>query len=264
MMTNFNYDPSKPQILSMGWGVQTFGMLVMIEKGLLPKPDLIIHADTKAEKPETIEFKNKIGIPLIEKLGIEYVEVSKDRGIIYGYLNLNSIPQAGFRSCTDKYKVEPLNYYLRDRYKDMIESKPYYQCWIGISTDEKRRRIPKEDQRPKYQQMIYPFLDLNYSRNDIIDYIKSNGYEIPVKSGCFMCPYAGLRGFLELKEKHPDLFNIAVHMENNYFENRPERDHGFLMDSKIKLQTLKEMKSLFSYQQIENNMNECDSGGCFL
>jgi hypothetical protein len=266
-MNNFDYRNDLPQVLSMGWGVQTVAMLIMVENGTLPKPDIIIHSDTGAEKPETHYWKNKFGIPIIEKLGIPYVEVMHEGGIVEGYMKKSTIPIVGFRSCTTNYKVNPILRYLKKLYKKPKESKqkkPYWQTWIGISTDESRRKIEREDQSPKYQEMIYPFLDLNLSRKDLSNIIKKSGYEEPVKSGCFMCPYAGLRGFLELKEKHPDLFDIAIKMENKYFEKFPERHNGFIASSKTKLQTLKEMKSLFSYTEIENEQNECDSGGCFL
>ena len=258
----FFYDPNKPQVLSMGWGVQTFAVLVMIDLGLLPKPDLIIHADTKAEKPETYIFKKQIGIPLIEKLGIEYVEITNKDGIYEGYLSTNNIPIAGFASCTDHYKIRPIRKYLKERYK--TDSKPFYQVWVGISKDEEKRMIPKNEQAPKYHQMIYPLLDLNYTRRELIDLIKDNDFELPIKSGCFICPYQGLKGFLEIKTKHPNLFEKAVIMENAYFENNPHREYGFLQNSQIKLQTVKDMKSLFDYQLIENDQQECQSGGCFI
>lgn len=258
----FFNDPSIPQILSMGWGVQTFGVLVMIKEGILPKPDLIIHADTKAEKPETEIFKKQIGIPLIEELGIEYVELTNKQGIYEEYLSTNNIPIAGFASCTDHFKIRPIRNYLKQRYER--SSKPYYQVWVGISIDEAKRAISKKEQSPKYHQMIYPLLDLNFTRREIKELIEANGYEIPPKSGCFICPYQGLRGFLEIKTKHPDLFDKAVIIENAYFEGNPEREFGFLQNSQIRLQTLKDMKSLFSYELIENDQNECESGGCFL
>ena len=261
----FNYDEDKPQILSMGWGVQTFAMLVMVENGSLPRPDLIIHSDTGAEKPETLIFKEEIGIPLIKKLDIPYIEVMKNDGIIEGYKRDNTIPIVGFRSCTTKYKVQPMLDRLKLLYQtDKKQAKPYWQSWIGISTDEAQRKVKREDQTPQYQEMIYPFLDLDLSRRDLLNIIEKAGYEAPVKSGCFMCPYMGLRGFIETKQKHPDLFDIAVEMENAYFNKFPEREHGFIQSSKTKLQTLKEMKSLFSYTEIENDQRECDSGGCFL
>ena len=266
-MSKFVYREDLPQVLSMGWGVQTVAMLVMVEKGMLPKPDLIIHSDTGAEKPETHEWKERYGIPLMKKLGIDYYEVMKDSGIVEGYKAKKTIPIVGFRSCTYNYKVKPILERLKMIYKKPSGSgqkKPYWQSWIGISTDEANRKIKRKDQTPKYQEMIYPFLDLDLSRRDLIDIIVNAGYEPPVKSGCFMCPYMGLRGFLEVKEKHPELFDIAVEMENLYFEKFPERENGFIMSSKTKLQTLKEMKSLFSYTEIDNDERECDSGGCFL
>lgn len=264
----FNYDTEKPQVLSMGWGVQTFAMLILIEKGILPKPDLIIHADTMAEKPETIAFKNEVGIPLIHKLGIQYIETVQDNGLIQGYKEKETIPVVYNRSCTTNYKVRPVLKTLKEIYEPKTEeerrNKPWFQTWIGISTDEASRKIARKDQTPMYQEMIYPFLDIDLSRRQLIEIIEKSQYQLPIKSGCFLCPFMGLRGFLELKQKHPDLFDIAVEMEQDMFKKFPERRNGFIASSETSLKTIKEMKSLFSYTEIENDQRECDSGGCFL
>ena len=53
MERNFLVDPL--QVLSFGGGVQSTAMLLFIKDGLLPQPDIIIHADTGAEMPETIK-----------------------------------------------------------------------------------------------------------------------------------------------------------------------------------------------------------------
>lgn len=254
------------KILSYGGGVQTFAMLILIEKGILPKPDYVIMADTKAEYPETEAHVETIAKPLVEKLGIPWITVVKNEGIIEGYKQTKSIPLPGFRSCTYHFKVQPIHEKLRellgDSKKNGVAS---VECWIGISTDEARRKVPREDQSPKWVLQTYPLLDLNYSRKDLINLIEQSEYPMPRKSGCFMCPYAGRKGFIKLKMEKPDLFQIAVDMEEVYFKARPERKNGFIEG--LKLIDLQSMPTLFSFEQIDsmvNDQRECDSGGCFL
>jgi len=255
------------QVLSYGGGVQTFAMLILIEKGILPKPDILIHADTKAEYPETEQHIEEVAKPLCEKLNIPWLTVVENEGIIEGYKSDNLIPLPGFRSCTFHYKVKPIQRAIKeilgDKKKNGVAS---VDCWIGISTDESRREVKRENQSPKWVLQTYPLLKLGYSRNQLIQLIDESPYPMPRKSGCFMCPYAGMKGFIKLKIEKPDLFKIAVEMEDLYFKSRPERKHGFI-DNGLKLSDIHSMPTLFSFEELEsiqNDQKECDSGGCFL
>lgn len=254
------------KVLSYGGGVQTFAMLIMIEKGILDKPDLIIMADTKAEYPETEAHVETIAKPIAERLNIPFITVVRKDGLIDGYFKQNSIPMPGFRSCTYHYKVRPIHDYLRKALGDsFIKGKASVEVWIGISTDEARREVKREDQTPKWVLQTYPLLQKGYSRNDLIQFIEQSEYPMPRKSGCYMCPFSGRKGFIKLKMTHPDLFEIARKMESNYFKNRPERRNGFIEG--LKLDDLAAMPTLFSFEEVDsmiNEQSECESGGCFL
>ena len=254
------------KVLSYGGGVQTFAMLIMIEQGLLEKPDLIIMADTKAEYPETEAHVETIARPLAESLGIPFITVVHENGLINGYTKKNSIPLPGFPTCTKNYKVRPINNYLRQSLGDCYTpGKPSVEVWIGISNDEARREIKPENQSPKWVLNTYPLLDKGYSRHDLIKLIEESEYPMPRKSGCFMCPYSGTKGFIKLKMTHPHLFEIARKMEGLFLDKNPEKSYGFVPG--LKLDDLASMPSLFSFDQVEsmiNEQSECDSGGCFL
>jgi hypothetical protein len=256
------------KVLSYGGGVQTFGMLVMIEKGILEKPDFAIFADTLAEYPETYHHIENVAKPIFERLNIPFIEVVEDKGIIEGYEKRNTIPMPGFRSCTANFKVKPIHDYLRNIVgKDLIRKsrgKPLIETWIGISTDESSREVKREKQTPKWVLQSYPLLEKDISRRQIIEIIEKSGYEMPRKSGCFMCPYQGLKGFVLLKRDYQELYSIAVRMEELYFENRPSRRGGFLKDSGLKLKELNEIPTLFSFVDELPSGSECESGGCFL
>lgn len=253
--------------MSYGGGVQTFGMLLMVKYGLIEKPHGLIFSDTKAEYPKTYQHIEKYAKPICEELEIPFIEVQDGDGLIEGYKQNNSIPLAGFRSCTFKYKIDPIKKYYRELTKGIKRKrgKAIITSLIGISTDESKRAIPRRDQKPKWIENKYPFLEMDISRKQIIAFIEEKGYEVPPKSGCYVCPYHGLKGFVDLKVNHPDLFKVAIEMEEAYFEHRPERIHGFLSDSRIRLKELGEIPSLFSFvEQLPQEHNECDSGGCFL
>lgn len=258
--------------VSYGGGVQTFGMLLAIRQGIIPKVNGFIFSDTKAEYPETYIHIQTIVKPLLEQMNIPFVEVSKKDGIIEGYKETNTIPIAGFRSCTMKYKVEPIQKYFRSRIKELGikkgRGKPIFKMLIGISSDESGRAISPKNQKPKWLLNSYPFLELDWSRKKIIEFIQELGFEVPRKSGCYMCPYSGLKGFVNLKVHYPDLFKNAIEMEDLYFKNRPERIHGFLSSSMIKLRELEQIPTLYSFvDKLPEETGGCKNteiGGCFL
>jgi len=253
-------------VLSYGGGVQTFAMLILIEKGILPKPDLVIFADTRAEYPATEAHVEQVAKPLVEKLGITWAKVVHKEGLIHGYMEGKSIPIPGFRSCTYNFKVRPIHDFLRNFLGDEKKNgKASVNTWIGISTDEAKRAVPRNKQNPKWVLCTYPLLDLKLSRNDLIQLIEESEYPMPIKSGCFLCPYGGMKNFIKLKMNHPDLFKIALVMENQYFEHRKHRKNGFI--DGIKLQDIASTPTLFSFEEIDSMITEqaeCDSGGCFL
>lgn len=254
-----------PTYISYGGGVQTFGMLLMVKNGLIKKPLGLIFSDTKAEYPETYSHIEEVVKPMCEELEIPFITLVHEEGIIEGYKSNNSIPLAGFRSCTMKFKVDPIRKFLRTQIEGKRYGKPRVRVLIGISTDEAKRAISPSKQKPKWIRNEYPFLEMDFSRRQIIDYINQNKMEVPRKSGCYICPYHGLKGFVELKTNYPDLMKIAIEMEQLYFEHRPERKHGFLADSQIKLKELSEIPSLYSFiDQLPDEHRECESGGCFL
>ena len=252
-------------VLSYGGGVQTFAILILIEKGIIEKPDFIIFADTLAEYPETYFHIENVAKPLALKLGIEWMTVQEKKGLIEGYSKTNSIPLAGFRNCTSKYKRDPIQRKLRE----ILGSKkkkgvPSIIQLIGISNDEAKRAVEREEQKPKWSLTKYPLLEKNYSRKDLLKIIEESGYPIPRKSGCFICPYGGMKAFVKLKKTHPDLFKIAFSMEEDYLKNTHKRKSGFVKG--LKLADLNAMPSIFDFDEnlIINDQRECDSGGCFL
>ena len=199
------------RICSYGGGVQTFGMLLMIRDGLIERPHAFIFSDTKAEHDGTYAHIEAYAKPLCHEMGIPFYTVQHNEGIIEGYKENNTIPLPGFRSCTDKYKIRPINEKIKELlgYK-WTRGKACVNSYIGISTDEKQRAIMRRNQKLKWSMQTYPLLELDFSRNQIIDYIEKAGYPVPIKSGCYICPYQGFKGFVDLKTNHPKKYKIAV------------------------------------------------------
>lgn len=255
-------------VLSYGGGVQTFGILLMIQNNIIPKPDVLIFSNTMAEKPETIIHIEQVVKPICEKIKLPFYEVKYKQGLIEGYSKNSTIPNVTNRSCTMTYKIKPVT----KKVKELLGYGNKYQripkginvnMMIGFTTDEINRKVENKEH---FITNVFPLLDLNLSRTDVINYIKKSNYEVPVKSGCYLCPFIGLKGFTKLKVERPELFKIALDMENDYFEKFPERNNGFIAKTRIKLDDINKTPSLFSFveQLHDDSFGECKSGGCFL
>ena len=215
--------------LSMGAGVQTTALLILVAQGEV-QADAVIFADTGAEHPETYEYIEKYHKPLCEQLGIPFITVrmhkkitEKDTGIVRYADSLEEViearhrvPSVNNRWCTDYSKITPMKLAIRKLQEEGKLIKPATML-IGISTDEKHRAI-KPDGTLKQPHLTeytnkYPLLDLNISRDDCHTIIKQYGWPDPIKSGCYFCPFQGPRDWANLFQSHPDLFWHSVELE---------------------------------------------------
>lgn len=250
MISNRDFIKEPLQVLSYGGGTQSTAMLLMIASGSLPKPDIVIHADTGSELPETVDFIKTAKTFTEDIIKIPFVIVKSHLGSLHNfYLEQGSIPIIGIRSCTDKFKIRPQRRFIRSIVGNQA-GKLLAECWLGITTDEAKRRANSD---VKWCGLKYPLLDLvETTRDECITLNEQHGWNV-AKSGCFCCPYQGGKTWLKLKDDHPKLFQLSIDMELNKFEKRGGRQglyqHILLTD--LSTTTLPE--------------SGCDSGaGCFL
>jgi len=182
-------------------------ILAAVKLKLLPKPDYILFADTGGEKAETYEymeyFKTVCPFPIT-------IAHSKE-GSLLDYCEKNDIlPQRFMRWCTDRWKRKPMDDYRKENgFKDGD------LIWIGIAKDEEARAHRwKNDGSVKF-----PLLELGWTRADCIEAIQRAGWRVPVKSGCFFCPFAKMEEFAELKADHPAQWAQLVELEKKCLKN---------------------------------------------
>lgn len=259
-MTERDYSKDPLQVLALGGGVQSTAMLLMVRDGKLPRPDIVIHSDTGSEMPyteEVIDFCRDI----CNEIGLRFEIVTSHRGALHeDYIRLQTLPVVGVRSCTVNFKVLPQRRLIRTIVGNG-KGKLLAESWLGITTDERRRRVDSDVQ---WIGNKFPLLDqVPTSRRECNEILKKEGIEVK-KSGCFCCPYQGVKGFIKLKREFPKLFEICLEMESQYHERFGEGD-----TITPRLRTLKslEMPSLFSFgpENLTIEESECDSvGGCFI
>jgi hypothetical protein len=207
-----------PLVVSFGGGVNSAAMLVgMKERGITPS--LIIFADTGGEKPETYSFVSQMSEWTIENLG-QAIITTKTVSPLYATLEdaclyLKTLPSVvyGFRKCSQRWKIEPVNKWLN-------HWEPAKQCWksgekvikaIGIDAGEQRRAKIYDD--PKYISRYF-LIEWGWDREECKAAILRAGLQIPTKSACFFCPSSTKKEVFALKREHPELFDRAVDLEH--------------------------------------------------
>ena len=167
----------------------------------------IIFADTGSEKPETYEYLTF----LIKEKGWPVIIVksesneTKGKALYDYYLDKKIYPTPAFRDCTGKFKIMPIKKYLRQKYPNDT-----FLTDVFIDYSEYHRMKTSD---VKYQKLNYPLVDDKITRDDCIKIIEDAGYPVPMKSGCFMCPFNNRKLWAWLKLEHPDLFEQALKLE---------------------------------------------------
>lgn len=229
-------------ILSLGAGVQSSAVLLMSIRGLLPKIDHAIFADTGWEPPdvyqhlEWLEKQAKVaGIPLhrvengsIRDGAINQVDGSKNGGKRWGGMPFHTLSADGKRGiarrqCTEEYKINPLTRFVKReilglRKGQKVPKDAVIDQWFGISADEPQRMRSSPD---KWRRYCYPLIGLPddylgkpWRRWDCINWLKENYPDrvIP-RSSCIGCPFHSDDEWRRLKESFPQSFADAVEID---------------------------------------------------
>jgi hypothetical protein len=219
------FGPVRPPVMAAyGAGVDSTAMLIeMVQGGEII--DIVLFADTGAEKPQTYvylelfaDWLRKRGIILIV---VRYQPQDFKNFPAYRSLDENcftngTLPSIsfGFSSCSQKWKIAPQN-----KWAETWE--PAQRIWaaggkvvklIGYDcspADQKRyaNREGYKDDRYLYR---YPLREWGWTRENCKDRIRQAGLPVPVKSACYMC---GATKPHELHDYPPELLRRIVLME---------------------------------------------------
>jgi len=204
--------------LSFGGGVNSVAMILML---LDQKEEFeAIFVDHGTDWPETYEYFNMFqgwlkdhGHKLITVLKPNY---SRKKGTepfnnLYNYAHFRKIVPSGFmRWCTRDFKVKPIYKYVE---------KPCFML-LGIDWGEvKRAKISIE----KGVENRFPLIEHEIDRDDCKNIIKAHSLLVPMKSGCYICPFQRRNQWIELRKTHPDLFCKAQQLEQRNMDYRKSK-----------------------------------------
>jgi hypothetical protein len=206
MFTELDQNNKSITILSLGVGVNSIALLVLGAQGKVHF-DEAVFADTGSEQPETYEYWQNVVIPFCFDNGINLARINKEGKVLYDdNFEKQIIPTRAFRSCRVLKKYALAKYGKANQVNFII----------GFASDEKERA----DNCVLGNK--YPLIEMGIDREGckrIIRTVKMNdkqvGLPVPVKSGCWFCPFQSEASWLRLLKKHPDLYMQAELLEQH-------------------------------------------------
>ena len=188
------------QIASFGCGVDSVAGLL-----LNSNYDEIIFADTLDELPSTYQYMEYFE----KKSGLKITKVTSKHGSLYDYFFKGKSQSSKFHHwCSDKFKIQPIRKHLREKYG----KKETFEMNIFIDYSEFHRM--RESDR-KYIKNKYPLVEQKLNRDQLKEIIKSKGYLLPEKSGCYHCCFTTKKGWIKLRNNEPELWEKTKDLENN-------------------------------------------------
>lgn len=272
----FKINKARLNVVSSGGGTQSTAIICMIHAGLLPKPDLIVMADTERESSYIIPYQEKYIKPLCDEIGLEYHIVKKSdyskedifskngKQIRVGYFSeWNGKTDKGhctgklMATCSDQWKTQVIRRFLNKKYGQSYLNKRGVDFWIGYSIDEIHRlRTPVG----KWQNR-FPLIELLVNRQQAIQFVEKYGLPLPQQSACWMCPNRHAHGWAWMKEHAPEDFKRAVEHEKLIQQKYP---HLWLTRYAKPLDHI-DFSTIPIKDQLDLiDVNFCGSSGCYI
>lgn len=213
-----------PVIVAYGVGVDSTAMIIgMHARG--ERIDLILHADTGDEKPETYAY-----LPVFQawlaKVGLPPVIVVKnprpkagDKALSEACMRTGVLPALAYggHQCSLVWKRDPQHAYIR-KWQPAIDAwargEKVINC-IGYDAgprDSCRQYKAEGKESPGFANR-FPLVEWGWDRQECERQIAAAGLPVPIKSACFHCPASKKHEIRWLRETHPVLYAKALTME---------------------------------------------------
>jgi hypothetical protein len=167
--------------------------------------------DTGAELPETYEFLDKLEIVLGKK--IERLNAKK--GFDHWFeVYRGTLPSPQMRWCTTKMKIEPIENWVGN--EEVVS-------YIAIRADEASRKGYVSSKKNIHAR--FPFIEAGIDHDGVMRILDNAGvglpeyYEWRTRSGCYFCFFQRKAEWIGLSERHPDLWEKAVGIEQKIMKD---------------------------------------------
>lgn len=246
-------------VLNYGGGRQTVAMCLLIAKGILPKPDRIVMADTSREKPTTFDYLETYTRPLMREHGIE-IEIAERRHAtvdMYSHKGTLLVPvftPTGKLSayCSGEWKRDVVERHLRE------QGVKGGTTWLGFSYDEKKRWARSIETTRHNHTVACPLVDLMITTADCLSVIRRHGWPEPHISSCWMCPHQRNEEWAYTRDNNPDLFAEACRIDEELRAN-DEQGGVWLHHSRVPLS-----EADLTVAERPEVIRQCTLGTCFI
>ncbi len=204
-------------IVTYGGGIQSTTIAALIVAGRLPRPERLVMADTDRERAAVWRYLDEVTNPRLAAVGLTVERVSHDYSTVdlaahNGDLLMPVYTQAGKLPtfCSREWKAFPVRRYLRGL--GYGPDNPV-RLWFGMSLDETGRMRTSD---VKWIKNHYPLIldpATRMSRGDCVSFLEREGWPLPPKSACWMCPHRDDATWAEMKRDDPADFAAAVELE---------------------------------------------------
>jgi hypothetical protein len=258
------------RVLSLGAGVQSSTLLLLMLEGKVKMADIALFADTGNEPIEVYKYldylkilsKDKIKILTVKKSNIiEDALAEKTKGTSNGFITMpiyavdkNGKKTMGRRQCTNDYKIQPIHKKIREILQVKTLRGKNIEIVMGISFDEQQRAKTPNN---KWAINCYPLIENYMTRQDCIDFYNSKEVKKPPRSACIVCPYHSDEEWLDLKKNYPEEFKSAVEFDNLIRDKGSEGYKNYLHSSLIPLSDVV-FKEKRNYYQPTLALDECE------
>jgi 3'-phosphoadenosine 5'-phosphosulfate sulfotransferase (PAPS reductase)/FAD synthetase len=186
--------------LSFGGGVNSTALLLLLkDQGIEFEA---VYADHGTDWPETREYVEMLNH---EVYPITVLETRRNGLDLFDYYHSHQmVPQRVARACTVEYKLLPLANYMATP----------CTVYIGIDAGESHRVQRLIEGQREGEEKLFPLVDEGIDRKACIEIIKAHGLPVPMKSGCYICPFQRMSQWRELYRLHPELYCKAQRLED--------------------------------------------------
>ncbi len=193
-------------MVSFGGGVNSTALVILLARAGWRGP--IVFADTGAELPETYghierfaEWVEQFDLKVTRLHPHEYPRLYKwkieGRTLVEFCVGQRWVPMWTRRLCRTEWKLRPLRRYAREIGVE--------RALLGIDAGEAHRS----------KGQARPLVEMGIDRAGCMKVIEDAGIDVPVRSGCWLCPFRRNAQWRALWEDHRDLYEQAMAIEEN-------------------------------------------------